>query len=110
MAPVRLVRYWMTLALIFTIAAAEPPAADHGNSTAGALASPHHKSLMPLNGADIGLFMVIFVALFIASGAGVGGGTCLAANNPWPAQSAHAQDGDPVCCASVLQVCWWCLP
>lgn len=72
--------YLASCILIVTLAAAEPTAADSSadasgsNSTASTTAAPHHKSLMPLAGTDIGLFIVVAVALFIASGAGVGGG------------------------------------
>ena len=37
-----------------------------------------HKPLSPLTGRDAGLFVLVAVALFIASGAGVGGGECAA--------------------------------
>lgn len=39
-----------------------------------ASASSSHKPLLPLDGSDIGLFVVAFLALGLASGAGVGGG------------------------------------
>jgi hypothetical protein len=49
------------------------------NSTAAQARTATHKSLTPLVGTDIGLFIVVAVALFIASGAGVGGGKACAA-------------------------------
>jgi Mn2+/Fe2+ NRAMP family transporter len=49
------------------------------NSTAAQAPTAHHKTLTPLIGTDIGLFIVVAVALFIASGAGVGGGKTHAA-------------------------------
>lgn len=70
----------VTLCIISqALAAAEPPIGEatalYGNSTAhSATAQVHHKSLTPLAGTDIGLCIVVAVALFIASGAGVGGG------------------------------------
>lgn len=81
--------HWTLLALLLTAVCAiqAVPAADGSNTTetgpapttaaAGtstAVVQSHHKPLMPLIGTDIGLFIVIAVALFIASGAGVGGG------------------------------------
>jgi hypothetical protein len=50
-------------------APAAPPAPDTGNP-----------SLMPLSGREIGMFLVAAVVLFIAAGAGVGGGPVLVPN------------------------------
>jgi len=44
------------------------------SSTAAAPSHYGHKPLAPLRDNDIALFVVVAVALFIASGAGVGGG------------------------------------
>jgi len=52
-------------------------AAQTANSTSTA-GNSHHKALVPVQGTDIGLFIVVAVALFIASGAGVGGGKAAA--------------------------------
>ena len=47
---------------------AEPPSSPSSSYP------PGHKHLSPVDANDIGLFIVISVALFIAAGAGVGGG------------------------------------
>jgi hypothetical protein len=78
---------WLALLLTAVCAIQAVAAADSSNTTdngpaptnaaAGpstAVAQSHHKPLKPLIGTDIGLFIVVAVALFIASGAGVGGG------------------------------------
>lgn len=81
MVAIQRIRCWLCAALMLTCilnvlahAAAEPPAADNEADNSTASPQIHYKYLTPLVGTDIGLFVVIFVGLFIASGAGVGGG------------------------------------
>lgn len=82
----------LLLSLLLAVAAAAPvepsPASSNGQATAAAataaprqpppmpvIAMPtHHKRLVPLSADDTVLLAIVAVALFIASGAGVGGG------------------------------------
>lgn len=56
------------------LASATVAGASANSTTASTAPPPAHKTLTPLSGTDVGLFLVIAVALFISSGAGVGGG------------------------------------
>jgi hypothetical protein len=48
-----------------------------GSSTVVTMTHYNHKPLMPLAATDVLLFLIIGIALFVASGAGVGGGEVL---------------------------------